>query len=106
MVSTTNDTQLQWHQNAGKRSKGSYELKWNISALYDECTIALTGSFSCLDVCEGDAPGSDGLPDDIVLAGREVNTLVLSPFLEVPKILDGDSEDCGGEKKSRCDLHS
>ena len=106
MASTTDDTQLRWNQNAGKRSKGSYGLKRNVSALHDERTITLTGSFSCLDVCEGDTLGSDSLPVDIVLVGRKVNTLGLSSFLGVPNRLDGDGEGCGGERKCRRDLHS
>ena len=66
-------------------------------------TIGPTGSLGRLDVGEGNAIGSDGVPVDVALVGRDVDALWLSPLLEVLSRSDSGAEGGGGEEKCRCE---
>ena len=63
----------------------------------------LTYSLGRLDVGEGIAVASDGVPVDVALMGRDVDTLGLSPLLEVLSRPNSGAEDGGGEEKCRCE---
>ena len=63
--------------------------------------MVLTSSLSRLNIGEGNAVGNDGVPVDVALVGRDVNTLGLSPLFKVLSELDSGAEDGGGEEECR-----
>ena len=67
-------------------------------------TVGPTGSLGRLDVGEGNTIGSDGVPVDVALVGRDVDALGLSPLLEMLSRSDGGGEGGGGEEKCRCEI--
>jgi len=81
----------------------SCSLKRNVSALHDERAIALTSSLRRLDIGKGNAFGRDGVPVDVALDRRDVDTLGLSPLREVLSRLDGGAEGDGGEEECGCE---
>ena len=62
----------------------------------------LTGPLGRLYVGEGNAVGNDGIPVNVTLVGRDVDTLGLIPLLKVPSALsDSGTKDTTGEEKCR-----
>ena len=82
-----------------RRSTGSCRLRRVVSVSYSKGTIDLTSSLSRLDIGKGNTVGNDGVPVDVALVGRDVDTLGLSPLLEVLNRVDSGAKGGGGEKE-------